>query len=248
MCGQFILKIDENQLELDFGVKFKNVTGKKQFHFDALAFSKERPEIPILYSYKDNFVLQNAFWGLAPDWVEEYPPLFSTYNARKTRPQKNNQQELEFIYDVPAFKEAFRNNQFCLIPVTECFEFSYFGEFGGNKVKYFLPDSSFYILGLYNHWMGKSGNKILTTTMMTDAPTKFHYSIGHDRSVVTLPMRDAINLLSKKMSYKEAFDFIHSRRIVHPWVGAVVNPMKEGWQSRGPDMIDLINIQSEVWE
>ncbi len=248
MCGELTLNIDVNQLELELGLPFINRTGKKEFKVEALAFSQNKPQIPILFQNEEDLVLEEAYWALTPDWSKEFPPKFATYNARLTRPKEiEGQQTLEFIYDVPAFKDSFRAGQFCLIPVNSCFEYSYFGEFAGNKVKYSLENRPFFILGLYNKWMG-DGRGVLSTTMLTDAPSKFHYDIGHDRSTVVVDLKTWNEINQNKYSYKDVFQMIRKSKKMLSWKGEVVSPMKEGWQRRAPDMIDLIQIQSEVWE
>lgn len=89
-------------------------------------------------------------WGLIPHWAKEFESEFSTFNAR-----------LETLADKPAFRDAWRNNQRCLIPMLGYYEWQ--GE-KGNKQPYFIHSKNandqyegLVVAGLYDQW-GSSGN------------------------------------------------------------------------------------------
>ena len=85
-------------------------------------------------------------WGLIPHWAKECKSEFSTFNAR-----------LETLADKPVFRDAWRNNQRCLIPMLGYYEWQ--GE-KGNKQPYFIHNANqqgLVVAGLYDQW-GSAGN------------------------------------------------------------------------------------------
>ena len=80
-------------------------------------------------------------WGLVPHWAKQFDSEFSTFNAR-----------IETLEDKPAFRDAWANNQRCLIPVLGYYEWQ--GE-KGSKQPYFVYNKNnqgLVIAGLYDQW------------------------------------------------------------------------------------------------
>lgn len=85
-------------------------------------------------------------WGLIPHWSKEFSSEFSTHNA-----------QIETLAEKAAYRDAWKNNQRCLIPILGYYEWQ--GE-KGNKQPYFIyaKDSQGLVAaGLYDQW-GSTGN------------------------------------------------------------------------------------------
>lgn len=91
-------------------------------------------------------------WGLVPAWSKEASPKYATFNAR-----------LESVADKPAFRNAWRRSQTCLIPALGYFEWR---TEQGAKQPYFVhsqEDSSLLVFaGLWEQREGQYSCTILT--------------------------------------------------------------------------------------
>lgn len=115
-------------------------------------------------------------WGLIPHWAKTFESEFATFNAR-----------IESLQEKPAFRDAWRNNQRCLIPMFGYYEWQ--GE-KGNKQPYFIYDPNspgLVVAGLYDQW-GSQAN--YSCTMITKAANSKLEEI-HPRMPVLLTPRSA---------------------------------------------------------
>jgi putative SOS response-associated peptidase YedK len=104
------------------------------------------------------------YWGLVPFYMGDQN------KAMAIRAQTLNCISEE-MYDKPSFKDAAKNGQRCLIPVTGFYEWRWIDEKGKSKVPYFVsfkdqPIAS--IAGLYSRWKNKAtGDYYYSYTVLT---------------------------------------------------------------------------------
>ncbi|MCU4337999.1 SOS response-associated peptidase [Acinetobacter dispersus] len=156
---------------------------------------------PILISANDNIEWHSARFGLIPFWTEDLERVQNTFNA-----------QCETIATKPSFKNAWKNNQFCLIPVETIFEPKYID---GKAIWYgiYRQDSMpFTLAGLYEQ-SSINGKSIISMTMITiNADShpfmqQFHASEDEKRSVVVIPRDRRNNWL--RCDNEEATQFLH---------------------------------------
>lgn len=103
-------------------------------------------------------------WGMIPFWVKD------NESAAKLRIQTLNCISEE-MYDKPSFRDAAKNNQRCLIPVTGFFEWQWADEKGKNKTPFFIHPGQkpvVSIAGLYSRWRDKTtSDYVYTYTVLT---------------------------------------------------------------------------------
>jgi len=130
-------------------------------------------------------------WGLIPHWAKEFESEFSTFNAR-----------LESLADKPAFRDAWRNNQRCLIPMLGYYEWQ--GE-KGNKQPYFIYNPNqqgLVVAGLYDQW-GSAGD--YSCTIITKPADTVLEEI-HPRMPVVLTPQSARQWM--RLEQNQALDYL----------------------------------------
>lgn len=156
---------------------------------------------PILISANNNIEWHSARFGLIPFSTEDLERVQNTFNARS-----------ETIATNPWFKNAWKNNQFCLIPVETIYEPKYID---GKAIWYgiYRQDSiPFTIAGLYEQ-SSINGRLITSMTMLTiNADShpfmqQFHPPEDEKRSVVVIPQDRRSNWLT--CDNEEATQFLH---------------------------------------
>lgn len=244
MCAHFTLKAKASEIGNKFGIKISEA-----LTFDFLVRGYLKTEIaPIILFEKGKPVLKNAIFSLVPSWSTEFPCKFTTYNARLERVNPKSG-KLEYIYQVPTWKESFNNAQTCLIPMSGAIESSYFGTQAGHMVKFLTQDESvFYCLGLYNNWTNKTTGEIKETfTLLTDNPYKFFFDSGHDRSVLVIDESHQEQWLSDKaMSPEKRFQFIRKSRVNRDWSVVKERTLKAGWEKKAPSSEEIRSIA--IWK
>jgi len=114
-------------------------------------------------------------WGLVPTWSKEAAPKYATFNAR-----------LESVADKPAFRNAWRRSQTCLVPSLGYYEWR--TESGG-KQPYFIhppePGGLLVFAGLWEQREGRYSCTILTR------PSDGELARLHGRMPVMLSPEDA---------------------------------------------------------
>ena len=138
---------------------------------------------PVLVSVTPEAWLPGTF-GLLPRWAE--PKLAKmTYNARS-----------ETVAEKPTFRNAWRNRQFCVIPVQSFFEPNYES---GKAIRWRIERADgqpFGLAGLWETRTGKDGQPAWSYTMLTinadEHPLmhRFHKPDDEKRSVVVLDDAD----------------------------------------------------------
>ncbi len=98
----------------------------------------------------------SALYGLLPDWAQDTGFGRSTYNCRS-----------ETVGEKPAFKDAWRKGQRCLIPVEGINEWCYET---GEAVKWSIRRSDglpMALAGIWNVWVSPAGEEVLSYSMLT---------------------------------------------------------------------------------
>lgn len=103
-------------------------------------------------------------WGLIPFYMNDkkqaYDIRLNTLNCIS-----------EEMYDKPSFKDALKNSQRCLIPITGFFEWRWLDEKGKNKIPYYVSTKEQQIsslAGLYSRWKDKeTGEYYYSYTVLT---------------------------------------------------------------------------------
>ncbi len=244
MCSQYTLKADRNQILEKLDVKDQE---SKPYDFRAHGYLKT-DLAPVVVEMDGDIQIREMHFSLCPSWSKEFPYKWSSYNARLERPNPKKPSETEFIYQVPTWRDAFNKGKTCLVPMTSAIESSYFGTHAGRIVSFSVKDKDFFFCaGLWSEWIDKSTGEIKETfTLLTDDPYRFFFETGHDRSVIVLES-DAHKkwLTDKKLTPKERFDFIRTKRANPSWDVATDREMAKGWEKRAPSPADLQSIK--IW-
>lgn len=122
-------------------------------------------------------------WGLVPSWSKEISNKFSTFNAR-----------IEGIESKPAFRNAWKRNQKCLIPVLGYYEWQKEGEV---KQPYFVTsksDGPLVFAGLWDECRFDDASLESCTIITTDSKDELEGL--HNRMPVMLDVAAAKQWLS----------------------------------------------------
>jgi putative SOS response-associated peptidase YedK len=122
-------------------------------------------------------------WGLIPHWSKEFSSGFATFKAK-----------LETIHEKPAFRDAWEQNQHCLIPMLGYYEWK--GP-KGNKQPYFIQAADkkgLIVAGIYDKW----GSEGLYSCTMITRPAMDAIQHIHPRMPVVLSSEQATQWLSRK--------------------------------------------------
>ena len=124
----------------------------------------------------------NGLFGLVPRWATDTKIAKSTYNCRS-----------ESAAQKPSFRDAYRRNQRCIIPVDAFYEPDWrSGRAVAMRVEHAHGDP-LAIAGLWSSWKDQKGGSLHSFTMLTiNADThplmnQFHRSMDEKRMVVILP-------------------------------------------------------------
>lgn len=244
MCFSVSLNTDIKKLAGIFNALV--MEGTNNLHYKALGPSK-KDFITVIYSDGSNLNVENMLWSLTPSWSKDFPVKWSTYNARMDRENKG---KLQKIFDVPTFKNAFRSNRFCLIPITGAIGSCYWGETAGNIVEFGSESQdSFFVAGLWDEWVNKeTGELIKSCTLLTDSPYDYFFKYGHDRSIMNLK-KSAFEelLLNQNRSPVDSYAFLKSNRTSLDWIHRIDRALKPGWEKKVPNKEEVEQIERTVW-
>ncbi|MCA9214731.1 MAG: SOS response-associated peptidase family protein [Planctomycetales bacterium] len=114
--------------------------------------------------------------------------------------------------------------QFCAIPMTSFYEFSYWGEQPGHKLKFSFPESRSFTAGIYN---GKS------MTMLTRPACESMMEMGHHRMPLFIEP-DSVEtwIASQEKNVDACYDTLRSIAIDPEFECDSCGQMKDGWQKR----------------
>ncbi len=139
-------------------------------------------------------------WGMIAPWSKEFDSNYPTHNAR-----------IETVESKPTFRNAWKNNQRCLIPMTGYYEWT--GPKGAKK-KWYITDKDtdgLVVAGLWEHW----GESNLSTTMITREADVYMAKVHH-RMLVYLTPNSAQAWMSGEMTKDEALNLEKPNVIYFP--------------------------------
>ncbi|MGI4850062.1 MAG: SOS response-associated peptidase [Janthinobacterium lividum] len=183
MCANY-LPSPRERIAADFGLDPRDYVFKPEVYPGNMApmirLAPQPGARPGLSS--DSMEVVSAMFGLVPHWAD----------TRLARQTYNSRSETTAIK--PAFREAWKRRQFCVIPVLAIFEPSYET---GAPVRWQISAQSGQSLGIAGIWDyktdGPNGAPLLSFSMLTvnadDDPLmrRFHKPGDEKRSVVILP-------------------------------------------------------------
>jgi putative SOS response-associated peptidase YedK len=138
-------------------------------------------------------------WGLIPFYMSDKAKALalraSTLNCIS-----------EEMYDKPSFKDAAKNSQRCLIPVTGFYEWRWLDEKGKTKIPYYVSFKEQPIMsvaGLYSRWKDRSNDEYYYSyTVLTTAanPMMEYIHNSKRRMPVFIPKEYERDWLNKSLS------------------------------------------------
>jgi len=130
-------------------------------------------------------------WGLIPHWAKHFESEFSTFKA-----------QLETLSEKPAYRDAWQNNQRCMIPMLGYYEWQ--GEKGSKQPYYISAENgeALVIAGLYDQW---GSQKQYSCTLITQ-PADTQMQEIHPRMPAFLTPQSAKQWM--KLDKSEAIDFL----------------------------------------
>lgn len=132
---------------------------------------------PVVVAGEGGPGLESMRWGLLPHWAKDPKLAYSTINARA-----------ETLAEKPAFRDAWRRGQRCLVPVTGWYEWVDLG--GKRKQPYFIQSAEgrnpMMFAGLWSRWTDAEGKQVATYTVVTTEAMGEVRRV-HDRQPQVLP-------------------------------------------------------------
>lgn len=165
--------------------------------WDKATKTKSFEQTPTIIATQNGPQLQLLEFSLTPHWAKTYPLRASTYNARLNRPKTQRGSGkivsdaegniiFEKVYQYPAYRAAWAQGQFCLVPLTAGIESSYAGQFDQQRFAFGLPDGALmFLLGLWDEWYDAENDQTHRGfTLFTAFPQQVMRDFGHHREVV----------------------------------------------------------------
>ena len=149
--------------------------------FDYKTHTYPNYDAPLLFSKEEQLEWRLARFGLVAPWVKDLKKVHNTFNART-----------ETVHEKPSFRNAWKKNQFCLIPADVIFEPKYIDgkpEWWGIYRKDEMP---FTIAGIYEYAV-INGQEIRSMSMLTinsdqhPFMNQFHSPEDEKRSIIVIP-------------------------------------------------------------
>jgi len=175
MCGRVRLSSDYSEIKIK--LKFDAAAAAPNFEADW----NKPPTAPMLVAIRSQDGKRTPKmmkWGLIPHWAKDDKIQYSTHNAHS-----------EEFTTKPAFRDAWKRGQRCLLVHNGLYEWKKLDEKGKKKQTYAIDmadGSPMVTAGLWSLWKSpQSGEEILTCTMMTCEPNKVMGEL-HDRMPVIL--------------------------------------------------------------
>jgi len=178
MCGRVRLSSDYSEIK----IKLKFDIGAPAPNFD-VDWNKP-PTTPMLVAIRSEEgkrIPKMMRWGLLPHWAKDEKIAYSTFNARS-----------EEFATKPAFKNAWKKGQRCLIVTDGFYEWKKLDPTGKKKQPYAIAmtQGQMVMAGLWEKWKDpKSGSEVLSCTILTCAPNAVMGEL-HDRMPVILTDSD----------------------------------------------------------
>ena len=146
---------------------------------------------PIIRANSDALRVDMAAFGLIPSWSKDGTIGRRTYNARS-----------ETVAEKPSYRTAWRQRQFCLVPVTRFFEPCWET---GSAVRWSIhrhDQEPFTVAGIWDAWTDRATGEIVESfsmlTINADGHSvmgRFHKPGDEKRSLVVVPTAQWCNWL-----------------------------------------------------
>jgi putative SOS response-associated peptidase YedK len=179
MCGR--VRLDNDYSEIKIRLKFAPDAPAPNYEAD---YNKP-PTLPMLVAMRSvdgRRIPQMMKWGLIPHWAKDAKLQYSTFNARS-----------EEFTTKPAFKDAWKWGQRCLVVTNGFYEWKKLDSKGKVKQAYAVDMASgeeMVMAGLWSKWRDPAnGERVLSCTVLTCAPNKAMAEI-HNRMPVILGESD----------------------------------------------------------
>ena len=238
--GELISQISDSVLEFYGNMSNATVVGWKKTDLAPIIILSEPP-----------FSMQLAAYSFCPKWAKEYPVKWSSYNARLERVNQKTH-KAEKIYQVATWKEAFRNSQFCAVPMSSAHESCHFGRNAGEIVKFFPKSQpAFYALGIWEIWLNQlTQQPVRTFALLTDGPYPYWFQTGHDRGLVVIDEKKLETTVlqikkSQAQSQEDLLDYIREIRIDLPWKHQSIRKLKK---IHSPSQSELREIETTIFK
>ncbi|MBS1952217.1 MAG: SOS response-associated peptidase [Bacteroidetes bacterium] len=150
-------------------------------------------------------------WGLIPFFVSDKD------KAMVLRTQTLNCISEE-MYEKPSFRDAAKNAQRCLIPVTGFFEWRWLDETGTVKIPYYITFRDYQLrsmAGLYSRWKDKATDEYYYSYTVLTCPANSVLEYVHNskkRMPVLIAKEDEQAWLNKDLSQKDVMELCHPSR------------------------------------
>jgi putative SOS response-associated peptidase YedK len=154
--------------------------------FDYAAETYPGYAAPIVRGTQSGIDCVAAGFGLIPHWARDTKIARSTYNARS-----------ETVAEKPSFRHAWRQRQFCLVPMQSFYEPNYES---GRAVRWRIERADgheFTVAGIWERWCSPTAAQLISFSMLTinaDAHAlmrRFHAPGDEKRSLVIVGAEDA---------------------------------------------------------
>jgi putative SOS response-associated peptidase YedK len=192
MCGRVRLASDYSEIKI-----------RMKFAPDSLAPNFEPdwnkpPTMPMLVAMRSEDgkrVAKMMRWGLLPHWAKDEKIAYSTFNARS-----------EEFTTKPAFKDAWKWGQRCLVITDGFYEWKKLDAKGKEKQPYAIgmaDGENMIMAGLWSKWKNPAnGEEVLSCTVLTCAPNDAMAEI-HNRMPVILGESDWPKWLGEEAATNE---------------------------------------------
>lgn len=179
MCGRVRLASDYSEIKIR--LKFAPDSPAPNFEPDW----NKPPTMPLLVALRSEDgkrVAKMMRWGLLPHWAKDEKIAYSTFNARS-----------EEFTTKPAFKDAWKWGQRCLVITDGFYEWKKLDERGKEKQPYAIGmanGENMVMAGLWSKWKNPAnGEEVLSCSVLTCAPNDAMAEI-HNRMPVILDESD----------------------------------------------------------
>ena len=180
MCGRVRLSSDYSEIKIK--LKFDPASPAPNYAADWNKPPTE-PMLVAIRSEDGKRVPRMMRWGLLPHWAKDEKLSYSTFNARA-----------EEFTTKPAFKDAWKWGQRCLVVTDGFYEWKKLDPRGKEKQPYAIAmadDAPMVMAGLWAQWKDppKSGAAVQSCTILTCGPNALMAEL-HDRMPVILAEKD----------------------------------------------------------
>jgi putative SOS response-associated peptidase YedK len=192
MCGRVRLASDYSEIKI-----------RMKFAPDSLAPNfapdwNKPPTMPMLVALRSEDgkrVAKMMRWGLLRHWAKDEKIAYSTFNARS-----------EEFTTKPAFKDAWKWGQRCLVITDGFYEWKKLDAKGKEKQPYAIGmanGENMVMAGLWSRWKNpKNGEEVLSCTVLTCGPNDAMAEI-HNRMPVILDEKDWPKWLGEEAATNE---------------------------------------------